>query len=77
MTIKLKLAPALALLVTERLARSKNVRFCDGRKARSSLREQIATQQRRGSFFHQKAAIPPVWQMRRIDPTHGVLAQRE
>ena len=62
--------------MTESLARPENVRLRDGRKISASLREQIAAQQRRGSFFRQETAFPRVRQVRRVEPTHGVLAQR-
>src|SRR5262245_39112927 len=64
-------------LVAESLTWPKNIRLGEGRKISASLREQVAAEQRRGSFFHQKATFPCVGQMRRVKPPYDVLTQRQ
>ena len=45
--------------------------------AASSLREQVTTKQGAGLLLREEPTFPGVWQVWRIEPTHGVFAQRQ
>ena len=60
----------------EGLARLQDVGLDQRRMLRPALAEEIATEQGAGPLLHQQAAIPAMRQMRRVEPAHGVAAQR-
>ena len=64
-------------LFAEGLAGADQVRFDQRRIPRATLSEQIPAEQRGGEFLGQEAAFPRVRQMRRVEPAHGVTAQRQ
>ena len=64
-------------LTAKRFAGSENIRLDERPLASARLGEEVAAEERLGPFFHQKPAFLGVRQMRRIEPAHRVVTDRE